>query len=136
MKPRSVFTRAARNIQWMETYCAIRIPDPDRAALRAIYNDFQNDTETTRETAACMVLLHVCGPEAVPDTQIYAPGLWWRAARLAKQKDLAECLEVTQGVVDRVPRCAGSRWLIAVVGHRGAAVLLRNLATAIEAEAD
>lgn len=82
-------TRARRNIDWMEEHC--RVPEGkdwgkplklrpwQKRDIRKIY-DNPHRTRTAilsfakkngkSSLAACLLLLHVCGPEAVPNSQI------------------------------------------------------------------
>jgi phage terminase large subunit-like protein len=84
-------TRAARNIAWVERYC--RVPEGahvgrpvklrgwQRGELRKIYD---NPAGTRRAIlsfgrkngksalAGCLLLLHLCGPEARPNSQLYS----------------------------------------------------------------
>lgn len=82
-------TRAARNIQWIEEHCrvpegkdvgkAMRLRAWQKRDIRKIY-DNPAGTRTAilsfakkngkSSLAACLLLLHVCGPEAVPNSQI------------------------------------------------------------------
>lgn len=88
---RKVITRAERNIEWIESYCRIpegrdvgkpvRLRDWQKAELRRIYD---NPHGTRRailsfgrkngKTAlsAFICLLHLCGQEAVPNSQLYS----------------------------------------------------------------
>ena len=82
-------TRAGRNIRWIESYCRVpegkdigkpvKLRDWQKADLRKIY-DNPAGTRTAiisfgkkngkTSLAACLLLLHLCGPEAVPNTQL------------------------------------------------------------------
>lgn len=82
-------TRAERNIRWIEEHCRIpegkdvgkpaRLREWQKADLRKIYDNpagtrtaiisfGKKNAKTT--SAAFLLLLHLCGPEAVPNTQI------------------------------------------------------------------
>src|SRR6266436_10105725 len=90
-KPKAKQTRAERNIRWTEKHC--RIPEgkyvakplklapfmrDDFAAIydnphttrRAIISRGRKNAKTTE--AAIIVLLHLCGPEAKPNSQLYS----------------------------------------------------------------
>lgn len=90
-KPAKAESRADRNIRWIETYCrvpegrgvgtAVRIRDWQRQEIRKIYD---NKAGTRRailtfgrkngKTAlsAFLLLLHLCGPEARPNSQLFS----------------------------------------------------------------
>lgn len=91
MARKSQPTRADRNIAWIEEFCLVpegklvgqrvRLREWQRDALRAIYD---NPAGTRRailsfgrkngKTAlsACILLLHLCGPEARPNSQLFS----------------------------------------------------------------
>ena len=82
-------TRAERNIAWIEQYCVapegrlvgqpIRLRDWQRADIKKIYDNpagtrlaiisFGKKNGKT-SLAACLLLLHLCGPETKPNSQI------------------------------------------------------------------
>jgi phage terminase large subunit-like protein len=82
-------TRAARNVRWIESYCVVpegkdlgkpmRLRPWQRRAMVRIY-DNPAGTRTAiisfgkkngkTSFAACLLLLHLCGPEAVPNSQL------------------------------------------------------------------
>lgn len=82
-------TRADRNIEWIETYCVVpegkdigkpvRLRPWQKADIRKIY-DNPAGTRTAilsfgkkngkSSLAGCLLLLHLCGPEAIPNTQL------------------------------------------------------------------
>lgn len=82
-------SRADRNIQWIEAYCVVpegkdigkpvRLRPWQKADIRKIY-DNPAGTRTAilsfgkkngkSSFAACLLLLHLCGPEAIPNTQL------------------------------------------------------------------
>jgi phage terminase large subunit-like protein len=84
-------TRAARNIAWIEQYCRVpegalvgkpvKLRDWQRGELRKIY-DNPAGTRTAilsfgrkngkTALSACLLLLHLCGPEARPNSQLYS----------------------------------------------------------------
>lgn len=86
-----VETRAERNIRWVERYCrvpegkhvgqAVRLREWQRNELRKIY-DNPNGTRRAivsfgrkngkTALAAFLLLLHTCGPEARPNSQLYS----------------------------------------------------------------
>jgi len=82
-------TRAERNIAWIEEFC--RVPEGARVGQKVELRDWQKDiirgiygtptrtaiislgrknSKTT--TAAFLLLLHLCGPEARPNSQLYS----------------------------------------------------------------
>jgi phage terminase large subunit-like protein len=82
-------TRADRNIAWIEEYCRcpegkfvgkpIKLRDWQKADLRKIYNNVHGTRRAIitfgkkngkSSLAACMLLLHLCGKEAIPNTQL------------------------------------------------------------------
>ncbi|MBR1149341.1 terminase TerL endonuclease subunit [Bradyrhizobium sp. JYMT SZCCT0428] len=94
-KPKALRTRAERNIAWIEQHCCIPegrkigkpfiLPDYMRADFIAIYD---NKRATTRRAiisrgrknlktsqSALIVLLHLCGPEARANSQLYSTAL-------------------------------------------------------------
>ncbi|RWC41965.1 MAG: terminase [Mesorhizobium sp.] len=84
-----MITRAARNIQWIEDFCRvpegkdigkpIRLRTWQKDDLRKIYDNphgtrlaiisFGKKNGKT-SLAGCLLLLHLCGPEAIPNTQL------------------------------------------------------------------
>ena len=90
-RPQKTASRGDRNIAWIEAYCvvpegklvgrAVRLREWQRDALRAIYD---NPAGTRRailsfgrkngKTAlsACVLLLHLCGPESRPNSQLFS----------------------------------------------------------------
>jgi phage terminase large subunit-like protein len=82
-------TRAERNIKWVQDYCVVPegkdigkpvvLREWQKADLRKIY-DNPSGTRTAiisfgkkngkTSLAACLLLLHLCGPEALPNTQL------------------------------------------------------------------
>jgi phage terminase large subunit-like protein len=86
---RKQLSRAERNIKWIEEFCRVpegkdvgrpvRLREWQKADLRKIYD---NPAGTRRaivtfgkkngktSLASCLLLLHLCGPEAVPNTQL------------------------------------------------------------------
>ena len=82
-------TRAERNIQWIESYCIVpegkdigkpvKLRPWQKADLKKIY-DNPAGTRTAilsfgkkngkSSLAACLLLLHLCGPEAIQNTQL------------------------------------------------------------------
>src|SRR5690606_34049642 len=88
-----VETRAERNIRWIETYCRVpegrlrlvgqpvKLRNWQKDELRKIYD---NPAGTRRPIisfgrkngktalAAFLLLLHLCGPEARPNSQLYS----------------------------------------------------------------
>ena len=82
-------TRAERNVEWIETFCRvpegkdigkpIRLRDWQRDDLPKIYDNpagtrlaivsFGKKNGKT-SLAGCLLLLHLCGPEAIPNTQL------------------------------------------------------------------
>lgn len=85
MKP----TRGERNIQWIEAHCRIpdgklvgkpvRLTDAQKGWIRAIYDTptrtfilsmARKNAKTA--TSAFLLLLHLCGPEARPNSQLYS----------------------------------------------------------------
>lgn len=86
---RSVESRGDRNIRWIETHCripdgkdagkAVRLRDWQRADIKKIYDNphgtrrailsFGKKNAKT-STAAFLLLLHLCGPEAKPNSQL------------------------------------------------------------------
>ena len=92
MKPRpAVQTRAERNIAWIETYCRIpegrdvgkpvRLREWQRTELRRIYDNphgtrrailsFGRKNGKTA-VSSFILLLHLCGPEARPNSQLFS----------------------------------------------------------------
>lgn len=82
-------TRAARNIKWIEDWCRVpegaRVGEPirlrewQRADLVRIYDNPHGTRQAIisfgkkngkTSLAACLLLLHLCGPEAIPNTQL------------------------------------------------------------------
>jgi phage terminase large subunit-like protein len=82
-------TRAARNIEWIESYCVVpegkdigkpvklrvwqkadikKIYDNPAGTRTAIISFAKKNGKTS--LAACLLLLHLCGPEAIPNTQL------------------------------------------------------------------
>ena len=108
-------TRGERNIRWIESHCTIpegkfvgqpfRLSKEQKAWLRLIY-----DTPTRRiiismarkqgktSFAACLLLLHLVGPEARPNSQLYSAaqsrdhscgdgsGCWQQDAKRSKSR--------------------------------------------------
>lgn len=84
-------TRAERNIRWIETFCRIpegrdvgkpvRLREWQKAELRRIYDNPRRTRQAiisfprkNGKTAliAFLLLLHLCGPEAQPNSQLYS----------------------------------------------------------------
>jgi phage terminase large subunit-like protein len=94
-KPKALRTRAERNIAWIEEHCCIPegrkigkpfiVPDymradfidsyDNKAAItrRAIITRGRKNLKTSQ--SALIVLLHLCGPEAQPNSQLYSTAL-------------------------------------------------------------
>lgn len=87
----SVETRAERNIKWIQKYCIVpegqyggrpiklqgwqkdelrRIYDNPSGTRRAILSFGRKNGKTA--LASCLLLLHLCGPEARPNSQLYS----------------------------------------------------------------
>lgn len=87
--PGKAETRAERNIKWIETYCVVpegkdigkpvklrpwqkddirKIYDNPAGTRTAIISFAKKNGKTS--LAACLLLLHLCGPEAIPNTQL------------------------------------------------------------------
>ena len=97
-------TRAARNIRWIETFCVVpegkligqpvRVRPWQRKIINAIYDghtrraiiSFARKNGKTA-LAAWLLLLHLCGPEAKPNSQLYSTAMSKKQA--AKLYDLA-----------------------------------------------
>jgi phage terminase large subunit-like protein len=82
-------TRAERNIQWIESYCVVpegkdigkpvKLRPWQKADIKKIYDNpagtrtaiisFAKKNGKTA-LAACLLLLHLCGPEAIPNSQL------------------------------------------------------------------
>lgn len=121
-------TRAERNIRWIETYC--RVPEGrlvgqpvklrswQRADIRKIYD---NPAGTRRAIlsfgrkngktalAAFLLLLHTCGPEARPNSQLYSAAQSRDQAAIlfslaAKVVRLSPDLNAVVGIVDSYKR--------------------------------
>jgi len=85
----SCLTRAERNIAWIESYCVVpegkdigkpvRLRDWQKNDIRKIYDNpagtrlaiisFGKKNGKT-SLASCLLLLHLCGPEAIPNSQL------------------------------------------------------------------
>lgn len=117
-------TRGEKNIKWIETYCRIpegkfvgrpvrlspfqdrelrRIYDNPKKTRRAILSFGRKNAKTT--LAAFIVLLHLCGPEARPNSQIYSAAqsreqaavLFALAAKIIRMNpDLADAVDIKE----------------------------------------
>jgi phage terminase large subunit-like protein len=87
-------SRAERNIRWIETHCLVpegklvrkpvRLREWQRAELRKIYDNPHGTRQAiisfprkNGKTAliAMLLLLHLCGPESVPNSQLYSAAM-------------------------------------------------------------
>jgi len=126
-KPRAEMTRGERNVDWIERRCYVpegirvgkavklmpwqrdeilRIYDNPVGTRRAILSVGRKNGKTT--LASCLVLLHLCGPEAryKPNSQIYSAAqsreqaalVYALAAKMVRMNpDLAQAVQILEG---------------------------------------
>src|SRR5580765_890561 len=134
----SAETRAGRNIKWVEDYC--RVPEgtfvgqPLKMAafmkddFRAIYDNpvgtrraiISRGRKNAKPTeSALILLLHLCGPEAKPNSQLYSAAqsreqasiIFSLAAKIVRlNSDLADCVTVRDTAKQLICRDLGTAY--------------------------